>query len=143
TGIGMMSQGNEDVSQTLEPANPAKCNDGGLSTNFGIESPTNNFGASIGLDCEGVSFELTGANLSIELGLDKKGGYTIYGGPKAGVSAGGTGVEVKTGAYVSGKVSGGTVDDYGVKIKTTASVGAGPVSVSSSSEQSISFAPGF
>ena len=142
---GWMDDGGyEDVSETLEPAQPEQCDDGNKKLNFGLETPDKSFGAGVGLDCDGLSFEVTAVKLSVELGLDGKGGYTIYGGPKAGASVGGAGADVKAGAYVSGKIQGGTIDDFGVKVESNVSVGTGPVSVSSTvAESSISFVPGF
>lgn len=142
----MGDEGNEDVSQTLEPEQPAKCNDGGLKHKFGLETPDKSFGASIGVNCEGVSFEGTVGKISVELGLDTKGGYTIFGGPKAGVNAGGVSAEVKGGGYISGQVRGGTIEAVGVKVEVSVSAGAGPYSVESSTtfgDNSVSFAPGF
>lgn len=143
-GIGMMGEGKEDVSETLEPVKPKKCDDGGKKYKYGLETPDKSFGATIGVNCEGLSFEVTGGKISVELGLDTKGGYTIYGGPKVGANIGGTGAEAKAGAYVSGKVRGGTIDDFGVKVEATVSAGAGGASVESTiAQQSVSFAPGF
>ncbi len=145
-GIGMMGEGKEDVSETLEPVKPKKCDDGGIKQKFSFETPDKSFGTSIGLDCEGVSFEGTMGKISVELGLDKKGGYTIFGGPKAGVRAGGAGAELKAGAYISGKIRGGTIERVGVKVEGTVSAGVGPYSVESSKtfhDSSLSFAPGF
>lgn len=138
--------GYEDVGETLNPDTPAECNDGGLKQKVGIETPDKSFGASVGLDCEGVTFEVTVGKMSTELGLDKKGGYTIFGGPKVGGKIGGVGAEVKAGAYVSGKIQGGTIDKIGVKVEGNVSAGVGPYSVESSTtftDSSISFAPGF
>ncbi len=138
--------GYEDVSEILDPAKPEECNDGGMKQKVGIETPDKSFGASIGLDCEGVTFEGTMGKMSLELGLDKKGGYTIFGGPKAGVKVGGAGAEVKAGGYISGKIQGGTIEKVGVKVEGNVSAGVGAYSVESSTtfhDSSISFAPGF
>lgn len=138
--------GYEDVSETLEPAMPEKCDDGGKKLNFGLETPDKSFGTNVSLDCDGIGFEVTGAKLSLELGLDTKGGYTIYGGPKVGAGVAGTGGEVKAGAYVSGKIRGGTIEQVGVKVESSVSAGAGGASVSTSTtwaDSSVSFAPGF
>ncbi len=147
SGIGWVEEeGYEDVSETLDPDTPEECNDGGLKQKVGIETPDKSFGASIGLDCEGVTFEGTVGKLSLELGLDKKGGYTIFGGPKAGVKVGGVGAEVKAGGYISGKIQGGTIEKVGVKVEGNVSAGVGAYSVESSTtfhDSSISFAPGF
>lgn len=141
--LGMIEQGHEDVSETLERVQPEKCEDN-KSYEFELETPDESFGAGVSVDCNGISFEVTGAHLSLELSLDNKGGYTVFGGPKVGVNVGGTGADVKAGYYVSGSVSGGTIKDAGVMIRATTSVGAGPVSVSSTAyEQSLSFVPAF
>ncbi|HMR91797.1 MAG TPA: hypothetical protein PKC69_05770 [Chitinophagaceae bacterium] len=147
SGTGWIEEeGYEDVSEALTPGTPAECNDGGMKQKVSIETPDKSFGASIGLDCEGVTFEGTVGKMSLELGLDKKGGYTIFGGPKAGVKAGGAGAEVKAGGYISGKIQGGTIEKIGVKVEGNVSAGAGPYSVESSTtfhDSSISFVPGF
>ncbi len=138
--------GYEDVSETLDPAIPAECHDGGMKQKVGIETPDKSFGASIGLDCEGVTFEGTVGKMSLELGLDKQGGYTVFGGPKTGIKVGGAGAEVKAGGYISGKIQGGTIEKVGVKVEGNVSAGVGAYSVESSTtfqDSSISFAPGF
>ncbi len=145
SGTGWIEEdGYEDVSEIVDPATPEPCNDGGLTTSFGLETPDKSFGAGISVDCNGVGFEITGAKISLELNLDKKGGYTIFGGPKVGVGMGGAGVSGKVGAFVTGTVKGGTIDAVGGKISVSASAGAGPVSVSKSVfDQQVSFVPGF
>ncbi|MBX3241848.1 MAG: hypothetical protein KIT80_12745 [Chitinophagaceae bacterium] len=128
SGTGWIEEGGyEDASETLEPATPEECNDGGMKQKVGIETVEKSFGASIGLDCEGVTFEVTAGKMSAELGLDKKGGYTIFGGPKAGVKVGGAGVEVKAGGYISGKIQGGTIEKVGVKVEGNVSAGSAPI----------------
>ncbi len=96
--------------------------------------------------CEGLSLEagvsvLPGLQISGEVGVDKKGGFSVFIGPKIDATLKGTGVTVKQGFTVSGSRGKG-VTDFGAKMETKASVAAGAISRSTKlSDQSMSFLP--
>lgn len=145
TNFGLDPSYGEDVSATLNPEKPGKCDDN-KTYSFSLETPDKSFGTGLSFNCkDGVGFEVTAGKLSAELTLNQNGGYTIFVGPKIGAGIGGAGGQIKGGGYVSGQVQGGTIDEVGVKAQATVSAGAGPVSVSSTvyeSAYSFSFVPG-
>ena len=119
----------------------------GVSVNslgFGEVSPVD---LGVEATCEGLSLEagvsvLPGLQISGEVGVDKKGGYSVFIGPKIDGTVKGTGVTVKQGFTVSGSRGKG-ITDFGAKMETKASVSAGAISRSTKlGDQSMSFLPG-
>ncbi|WP_138223080.1 tetratricopeptide repeat protein [Nibricoccus aquaticus] len=104
------------------------------------------FDLGVEATCEGLSLEagvsvLPGLQISGEIGVDKKGGYSVFVGPKIDATVKGTGVAIKQGFTVSGSRGKG-VTDFGAKIETKASVSVGAVSRSTKiGDQSMSFLP--
>jgi tetratricopeptide (TPR) repeat protein len=96
--------------------------------------------------CEGLSLEagvsvFPGVQISGEFGVDKKGGYSVFIGPKADATLKGTGGSVKGGFGISGSRGKG-VTDVTLKMETKLSVAAGGISRSTKiGDQSMSFLP--
>jgi hypothetical protein len=104
------------------------------------------FSVGVELTCEGMSAELgidtriPGINVSTELGVDTKGDFTVFVGPKAEADVMALSGSAKGGAYLTGNRNG--IKDAGVKYEVKTSVKAGIVSASQKvAEGKVSFLP--
>jgi hypothetical protein len=119
---------------------PGKC-DGDKSVGFSTDELPGGralpFELGFELTCEGASVEfgvdtkIPGVSFSTELGVDNKGSYTVFVGPKAELVAGDKSlanfnVSGKVGAYLQGNKNGMT--DAGFKAEAKAGGGIGSVS---------------
>jgi hypothetical protein len=140
------------------PASPkpqpiGKC-DGDKSMSFSTDDipgvATLPFEIGVELTCEGMSVELgvdtavPGLSVSTEVGVDNKGDFTAFVGPKAtaklGVGIAEFSGAVKGGAFVTGNRDG--VKEVGVKYEVKVGGGVGPASVAQKiGEGKVSFTP--
>ena len=108
------------------------------------------FEIGVEMTCEGMSVELgvdtsvPGLSVSTEVGVDNKGDFTAFVGPKAAAKLG-VGIAefsgaAKAGAFVTGNRNG--VKEAGVKYEVKVGGGVGPASVAQKiGEGKLSFVP--
>jgi len=108
------------------------------------------FEIGVEMTCEGMSVELgvdtnvPGLSVSTEVGVDNKGDFTAFVGPKVSAKLG-VGIAefsgaAKAGAYVTGNKDG--VKEAGVKYEVKVGAGVGPASAAQKiGEGKVSFVP--